>query len=217
MTVVASHQPPFLPWPGFWHKFLSADVFVMSAGVRWANDSFLNRIMHEGTWVTVPVQSHRGPIVDVRIAHSDKLRDLQTWADMLPHRRRYRYGNRLRFVGETMLEYMLPDVPIYAMNLELIERIARLFGAKTKVIVDTARSEVGMNAADRLMARLRRNVPDVTEYLAGSGADYIDQWAFGVPHRTQDARQFEPSRSIIDVIGTEPFPAQWILEHGGWR
>ena len=26
---VSAHQPNFLPWVGFWHKFLSADVFVI--------------------------------------------------------------------------------------------------------------------------------------------------------------------------------------------
>src|SRR5690606_12088426 len=87
---VASHQPVFLPWAGFWHKACSVDHFVLSAGVQWAKDCYLNRIKHAGAWLTLPVNAKDSDrILDVRVA-SDRRRLAKTWKTVDLERGPYR-------------------------------------------------------------------------------------------------------------------------------
>jgi len=58
--IIASHQPNFIPWPGFFYKLLNADVLVLlddvqfPLGTSWVNRNRLKNA--EGAfWLTVPV------------------------------------------------------------------------------------------------------------------------------------------------------------------
>ena len=63
------HQPNFLPWVGFWHKFLSADVFVICTGTKYTRKSYGNRVIMADnySWATIPTA--RGGLLykDVKI------------------------------------------------------------------------------------------------------------------------------------------------------
>ena len=56
---VAIHQPNFLPWPGFFHKWQCADVFVALDTVQFEKNEFQNRnrikTAHGVRWITMPV------------------------------------------------------------------------------------------------------------------------------------------------------------------
>ncbi len=59
MTLITIHQPNFLPWPGFFHKWMLADAMVLLDTVQYEKNDWLNRNRIktvQGTqWVTVPV------------------------------------------------------------------------------------------------------------------------------------------------------------------
>ena len=61
MTIVAIHQPNFLPWAGYFHKMSVVDVFVLLDDVQLSNGktySSRTRILAPAgpAWLTVPVR-----------------------------------------------------------------------------------------------------------------------------------------------------------------
>src|SRR3989338_6913974 len=71
-SVMAAHQPNFLPYLGFFDKMMSSDIFVIRDEVQFVERDFhhRNRIKIEGTdgtgaprskWLTVPVYKAEAP------------------------------------------------------------------------------------------------------------------------------------------------------------
>ena len=62
MTVLAGHQPAFLPWPGYLARIRRADKFALVVGVQYEEKSYTNRNRiktQDGVkWLTVPVKGH---------------------------------------------------------------------------------------------------------------------------------------------------------------
>src|SRR5260370_5570058 len=59
MTVVAIHQPNYLPWLGFFAKALDSDVLVLYDTIQFEKGGFTNRVRIKGSagvqWLTQPV------------------------------------------------------------------------------------------------------------------------------------------------------------------
>ena len=62
--LVTIHQPNFLPWPGFFHKWLISDAFIVLDTVQYHKSEWQNRnrikTVNGAQWLTVPV-SYRFP------------------------------------------------------------------------------------------------------------------------------------------------------------
>jgi WbqC-like protein family len=78
MTVVAIHQPNYLPWLGFFGKALDSDVLILYDTVQFEKGGFTNRVRIKGKagaeWLTQPVATAgRGfqEIRQVMFARSD--------------------------------------------------------------------------------------------------------------------------------------------------
>ncbi len=56
MTVVAIHQPNYLPWLGFFAKALDSDVLVLYDTIQFEKGGFTNRVRIKGSagvqWLT---------------------------------------------------------------------------------------------------------------------------------------------------------------------
>ncbi|PIR50149.1 hypothetical protein COU79_01025, partial [Candidatus Peregrinibacteria bacterium CG10_big_fil_rev_8_21_14_0_10_54_7] len=59
--IAAIHQPNYLPWSGYFHKMVKADVFVFLDNVQFTKNSYQNRAKIKGLrgeqWLTVPVKT----------------------------------------------------------------------------------------------------------------------------------------------------------------
>ncbi|MDX8389202.1 MAG: WbqC family protein [Mariprofundaceae bacterium] len=57
--LIAIHQPNYLPWPGFFHKWFISDAFVLLDTVQFHKNEWQNRNQiksaHGVQWLTVPV------------------------------------------------------------------------------------------------------------------------------------------------------------------
>ncbi|TET18311.1 MAG: hypothetical protein E3J78_06525 [Candidatus Cloacimonadota bacterium] len=58
--IIAIHQPNYIPWPGFFYKMITSDVFVFLDDVQFSRRSFTHRNRVKGSecnaiWLTVPV------------------------------------------------------------------------------------------------------------------------------------------------------------------
>lgn len=57
--IVAIHQPHFLPWLGYLHRMMQADLFILLDHVQFERRNYQNRTLfrmqNEARWLTVPV------------------------------------------------------------------------------------------------------------------------------------------------------------------
>ena len=88
-SVIAIHQPAYLPWLGFFHKIFYADRFVILDDVEFSKNSFIKRTLinkthvNEGVYLTIPAVKHSdyvvinemraSPLDDWRTAHLRKI------------------------------------------------------------------------------------------------------------------------------------------------
>jgi hypothetical protein len=126
--IVTTHQPIFLPWPGFFYKALRADVLVLLDRVQFPQGRgwlHRNRLKSDqgDHWLRVPVwKSGRGtqPIADIEICddtdwrarHLRSVRELYAHAPYLqPH---------LTAIGEI---YARRHRTLAALNVDLIRHL----------------------------------------------------------------------------------------------
>src|SRR5580692_6234135 len=129
MTILAAHQPSFLPWLGYLDKLAKADVFVVMDDLQYEAQNFQNRnrvkLNHGTTWLTVPLvagtQSDR--IVDKRIQHQASAKEhwqRRNWTTLETHYRRApffaRYADELREVFVRRWETLV-ELDLYVLEM----------------------------------------------------------------------------------------------------
>ncbi len=214
MTIVAIHQPNYLPWLGYFHKIARADVFVFLDDVQFSKNSYINRVRilagGKQRWLTVPVSVHLGDAIKtVRPARTD-------WAAAHLDTMRTFYGeaHSFRAVWPTLAEIYaaLPHGSIAASNRALVEGVAGELGLQCRFL---ASSEIETGAAagdDRLVRIVQAVAPDGT-YLSGKGgANYQDPDRFTAaglgfrytdfahPRYDQGGGEFVAGLSVVDAI-----------------
>lgn len=221
MTRVASHQPVFLPWPGFWHKVASVDHFVISAGVKWKKDGFINRVRHDAAWLTVPVRtSDEMPIWHVEVAPDQRtLMKTAKTIEQVMRTKANRYASRVEPIHQAIMKAS-PGDRLTLLNMDLLGIVKGLLQLKTRLTLDIQTEEVATTTVERLRDRMLRNEPDMTHYFLGSGAAaaYFNARKFyPTSCWVQDASRFEPSLSIVQLLAQESDPLDYIMSRGRWQ
>lgn len=215
MTVVAIHQPNYLPWLGYFHKIARADVFVFLETVQFSKGSYTNRVQilrdAKPAWLTQPIVQGLGrPIVSVVFAEPDWPR---RHLDALHGA--YRTAPAFREVFPT-LEALLLGAPIdslAAANRHLIEGIAAVLNLAPRFVRDGALGVGDFERDDRLVALVEAVAPGAV-YLSGKGgASYQDETKFagaGIalrytaftprPYPQMGGGAFVPGLSIVDAL-----------------
>jgi hypothetical protein len=182
MTVVAIHQPNYLPWLGFFSKISQADVFIFLDDAQYTKNSYINRVgvLCNGApkWLTVPVRVPlETPICAALPAEAD-------WIDRHFERVSSYYRKapaRQEALSEltTMYASIQAGDNIANINMSLIRALASRLGitADFRVASEFQHSEKRSN--DRLIA-LVRSIDRRGIYLSGAGASSY-----------QDPEQFE--------------------------
>ena len=215
--LLAIHQPNYIPWPGYFHKLASADVFVHLDAVQFPRgQSFAarNRIKTPNgvVYLTVPVTAAGkadGTFTYLEAEFADerwKKKHLNTVAQSYaraPHVDEV-YPLYAREVerSETFVELTIGLIEAFASYLRIETQRVRLsellssFGQKTQLIVDVCKAL------------------DANAYLSGSGGgrDYNDEAhlnshgielrydEYAYPTHPQLWGPFEPNLSILDLL-----------------
>ena len=213
MTVIAIHQPQYLPWLGYFDKLDRCDVFCLLDTVQYKKNEFQNRNRIKTAqglqWLTVPV-TYRFPqrihevgvnqTVDWQRKH---LQALKTNYSKAPYFDTY----FARFEEFYQQSYEL----LAEVNVACLRLLMELLGLERK-LVQASSLQVGTEDPTLRLVEICKSLGGDT-YLSGrDGAKYMDETSFhnhqiqvvfqdfNHPDYPQCYGPFEPNISIIDLL-----------------
>ncbi len=213
MTVIAIHQPNYLPWLGYFHKIARADLFVFLDDVQFSKNGYCNRVqvLHEvrRRWLTVPVSYRFGDAVDeVCPARPD-------WPRRHLDSLRGYYGESPCF-GEIAQDLEgfyreMPQESLAAANRHLVQCVTQRLGFKARFIA-SSELELGDAKGNERLIRIMQCVAPGGVYLSGrGGVQYQDERKFAAagttithanfihPRYEQGTETFVPGLSVVDA------------------
>jgi len=194
-SVVAVHQPNYLPYLGFFHKMNRADVFVLYDTAEYSKNGLTNRnrikTANGVQWLTVPVQKASSrPIKDVEIASG-------VWAmkhakSLQANYQRARYFST--YFPELKSILMREWANVSSLNAALIECLRRWLSIETTlVLASTLPPPQEDDATEKILHITQACGGSV--YLSGPrGKDYLD------------TGKFRDIRLEYDVFHPRPYP-----------
>jgi hypothetical protein len=211
--IVAIHQPQYLPWLGYFHKLISADVFCFLDNVQYKKNEWQNRNRIKTAtgwqWLTVPV-SYKFPQSVNEVTVNNQV----NWQKKHLQALRTNYS-RAPFFDEVMAALAdgfeqqwsrLVDINIY-----FIQAICTYLGLEQKQLIRSSEVRLPEDPTGRLVEICRQKRADT--YLSGAdGARYMDLsqfetagirvvfQAFRTPAYPQQFNGFEPQLSIVDML-----------------
>jgi len=177
-VLVTIHQPNYLPWPGFFHKWLLADAFVILDTVQYHKNEWQNRnrikTANGAQWLTVPV-GYRFPqrIREVGIAPGN-------WA------RKQSAAIEQAYARAPHLDDYWPDLKavlqqpwerLADLNIAVIRLLGGMLGCTAPLHLASQMSTSSEDPSGRLVSLCREL--GATAYLSGSeGRGYLERQQF---------------------------------------
>lgn len=215
MKTVVIHQPDFLSYLGFFHRFLNADMWVVLDTVQYVSGtsrSWQNRdkikTAHGEKWITVAVQ--KAPvgtaIQEILLSESDWRKDNLNLVHNSYSKAIY-YDEIMPSIKSL---YMYECRRLVEFNLKSTEILMDLFGIKIKTVLASSLNPGGKS--NTLLVDILQKV-NVDKYLSGVGAKaYFDPVPFadaGIEVIWQDFKHpvypqlyggFIPYLSSVDLL-----------------
>lgn len=176
--LVAIHQPNYMPWAGFFNKWMLADAFVILDTVQYHKNEWQNRnrikTAHGASWITVPV-TYRFPqkIDEVGIAPGPWARKQIAMIEQAYARAPYidQYWPDLRSI---LLE---PWQKVSELNIALILQLGSMLGCTAPLHIASDMAIRSEDQTGRLVEICRELGGD--GYLSGQeGRNYLDRSVF---------------------------------------
>jgi WbqC-like protein len=218
VTLVAIHQPNFLPWLGYFDKIRRAQVFIVlddvqyqKTGASWSNRVQL-LIAGAPTWVTVPVvRAYHG----TRTISETEINDRSPWRDKMLRTIELNYRRAPHFSGvypALVSLIKLETKSLLEYNVHAIRSIVTALGLNPGKMVMSSGLSASHRSTDRLIELVRAVGGD--SYLVGGGAQgYQDDHLFNEAglglvyqdfqhptYRQPSTPQFVPGLSIVDAL-----------------
>jgi hypothetical protein len=214
---VSSHAPSFLPWAGYWNKVALADLFLLTGSTTFDWQSSQNRVTFDGGLATIPVvpSTKHGPIRDVLIAYPETLPAIATRLSKVYRGDKFPYASRLEGLIET-LQMMGPVAGLMMANVQLHRIVADLLGIETQTILDTGPLR-GTSASRRVADLLLRHDPNPTYYAGPIAKGYLSKDLPPFPVWVQTIRYGTCRDSVLQLIATEPDPADYVRTCAVWE
>lgn len=215
--IVAAHQPHYLPWIGYIHRILLADIFVIMDNMEYTQYSYINRnriLDRNGIfYVTVPIvykgESHK-LIKDIRIDN----RNRKKWSNKHIKSMEHNYGKCngfCDFFEKIEPAYRKEYETLVELDIELLMIILRYLEINTRIIL-ASEIDIGGKKEDELFLSLIEKTRSRVLLLGmGASTKYIDSekvkercsiafQVFNHPHYEQRAVSFKPGVSIVDML-----------------
>ncbi|MDQ6994542.1 MAG: WbqC family protein [Mariprofundaceae bacterium] len=228
MTLITIHQPNYLPWSGFFHKWMISDAFIILDTVQYHKNEWQNRnrikTRQGAQWLTVPV-SYRFPqtIQEVGIAS-------QAWArkQMAAVEQAYSKAPFFQdYYPSLQVLWQQPWEKIADLNVAVIRLLGDMLGCDAPLLLASEMTTESDDPTQRLI-QLCQEVKG-TAYLSGSeGRNYLQKDVFEssgldlyfqaveAPIYPQLHGEFIPYLTALDVLmNTGPEAKHIIRRMGG--
>lgn len=211
---VVIHQPDFMPYLGFFQRFLHADLYIVLDHVQFvhSNRSWTHRdkikTADGAKWLTVSVKKadRNAAINTIELSDTD-------WRQKNINLLMQNYRNSpyfLEIIGKIKNLYSRPFSRLLDLNMASITLLMELFDIRIPLIYSSELNPSG--SKNELLVDLLQKV-GATHYLSGIGArDYIDAdfflrseiqliWQeFNHPTYAQQFGNFLPYLSALDLL-----------------
>lgn len=216
--VLASHQPTFLPYMGYFYKVFKSDIFVLSNNVPYAKRVFQNYNniktpdgLHR---ITLPISYKTGCYLNkVQCTIPDTLLETITMAY-----KKAPYYDVVLPVLESVLSKNHGNLAQY--NIEMVIEFIKRFGFDTKIYIS---SNLDLTKKNKYRIVEMCELFGVSKYYAGLGAtDYLDVDLFRdieleftdyqpVTYQQLWSETFIPNLSVLDYVMNCGFkiPKEW--------
>jgi len=212
LKIITIHQPNYMPWPGFFHKWQLADIFVILDTVQYHKNEWQNRnrikTAQGEQWITVPV-NYRFPqrIDEVGIASNHWAKKQINSIEQAYAKTPYfeQYWQPMKHILQTK------HTRLVELNVALIQELARCLACTAPLHLA---SDLPINSdepTERLIQITKHFKGDT--YLSGSeGENYLSREPFtnqGVslmfqhvepPIYAQQHGNFIPYLSTLDLL-----------------
>lgn len=173
---VTTHQPIFLPWPGFFFKAMNADCMVLLNNVQfprgrgWMNRNRLKDDKGE-LWLTVPVQKKGKGLQSIQKVHI---------FNKIEWRKKHLRGILQNYAHAPFLKHYFPAIEdnykkdhqqLVSMNLDLIYYFWKALFLKTELLLQTDLGIIGkgnellIDICKHVNARHYLAFPEAKKYL----------------------------------------------------
>jgi len=231
MTVVAIHQPNYLPWLGFFAKALDSDVLVLYDTIQFEKGGFTNRVRIKGSagvqWLTQPVATAGAcsqEISHVAFARPDwsrkHLNALQASYARAAYFQPY-FGQLAELLGA-------PGCNLSVCNERLTRWACQILHLGVVLVRASDLATEGNDPTQRLIALVRALGGDT--YLSGSGGfgyqNLVNFEGAGLrvvrsrssfPEYPQLWGEFCHGMSIVDLLFNCGPASRSFLEKGNWK
>jgi hypothetical protein len=223
--IITIHQPEHLPWTGFFHKMISADIYVYLDHVQFRKGYFHHRnkiLTREGKeiWATVPLDhgSSKDSMLDKKIVN-DFAKNYLSIIESSYKKCKYfeEYFDKLQSVVTNDHKNLVD------LNIDLIDFFRDELEIKTPTVrssdlnILTAKSEMNLDICIKLKA---------DSYISGpSGLEYLDLSSFKdnninvLIHRyippTYRSNNCGSGLSSLDLLFNEGSNSREIIEKSG--
>jgi len=210
--LITIHQPNFLPWPGFFHKWMLADAMVLLDTVQYEKNEWQNRnrikTASGAQWITVPV-NYRYPqkINEVTIADRRWVRKVCSSIEQS-----YAKAPCFEAYWPSVREvFNRPCVRLKDLNVALIRLIGDAVGCTSPLWLASELEADSTDPTERLIELCM--VLDADAYLSGQeGRTYLQRERFAqsglalyfqqieAPEYSQLHGDFVPYLSVLDML-----------------
>ncbi len=180
MTVVTIHQPNYLPYIGYFHKILQADVFVSFDTAQYTKGSYINRnrvkTATSTSWITVPVKNPSfKQIKDIEIDNNKKWKK-QHWLTLQGSYGKSTYFSE--YEDDFKEVYEMEWLKLSELNEHMISLILKLIGVKKLVKRSSELLKYSYSDTTVEIIEMVRAAGGGV-YLSGkSGRNYLDETKF---------------------------------------
>ena len=216
MTVIAIHQPEYLPWLGFFKKMMNSELFVLLDDVQFEKKSWQsrNRIRTKnGTaFLSVPIHAH----LDSKL-NDVKIDNTKNWA--VKHRKSilFNYTNTPyfdEFSSAIELIFAKKFEFLIELNYEIIKFVMKELEIKSEIIF-SSKLKIPQKGSDKVLNICKAVNADY--YITGTTwakkylkiEDFkksnisVEFQEFQHPIYKQIHKEFIPKMSIIDLLFNE--------------
>ena len=210
--IIAVHQPNYLPWPGYFHKMLSCDLFVIQDDVLHSKRAITNKNKIKAPegfrLLSVPLANKEVLIKDISL-YNDKSWYQKHWQSLMSCYSRSPYWKEYKDLFKPV--FTDPGTKLAELNLRLILIIRELLQINTPLVRSSDIPDIDGKRGSKLINICRHF--GAGTYLSGTGAKaYNDETEYAKnnirlvyqsytnPVYPQLWDAFIPDLSVVDLL-----------------